>query len=448
MEVKLFENCVQRDSSFCDAYFRLVQSLVELGQWQRATNVLHKAKQRFPKEPLVNLGLGQSYLQMSEFDNAQIYFEKFLTLMPTESEGYLGLGYSLYRKGKKAEALFRIREAYKRGVLDLNYIQMFEAVLLYELKEFNKSMEVLKQINIENKKTVFNTWVLGIDLDTNLYGPVHYYLGLCNYACGANHFEAAKWHLKLAKKQGVNIDTVIAKRLGIYVQPDDLKNQLLNLYNHEKLVKSNSKCCLSMAVEKNRDDLTEVYKNVSWIIRSAVYNNQTDSFMRSLEILKVGVKKFPRSSKLKIMLERQYILMDSLNQGLKLCFVHDARNKMPTKTVLKGALILKLLHRDSEAIELLSKVEKTYKDRQEIVPPELLVLKGELYFLQDEQYLASEYFKNAQLYYSKDIYFNYYYALCLGLQGKISEGREYLYNSIKQGAIIPKELASKYHLII
>ncbi len=113
-EIATYKFCIKADSSFCDAYFRLAQSLVMKSDWVTALNILQIAKQKFPNEPLVYMGLGQIFLVLQYPSLALANYKKLIEVLPKSPEGYLGCSMSLFELNRDEEALKFLQQKKKK----------------------------------------------------------------------------------------------------------------------------------------------------------------------------------------------------------------------------------------------------------------------------------------------------------------------------------------------
>jgi Flp pilus assembly protein TadD len=72
---------------------------------------LAKAKRREPRKASIREALGIAYLRLGRFEEAASEFRAMVEITPTDAYGYYGLGRSLARLGRSAEARGQLKLA-------------------------------------------------------------------------------------------------------------------------------------------------------------------------------------------------------------------------------------------------------------------------------------------------------------------------------------------------
>jgi Flp pilus assembly protein TadD len=72
---------------------------------------LEKAKRHEPRRASIREALGIAYLRLGRFEEATIEFRAMVDITPTDAYGYYGLGRSLARLGRSAEARGQLKLA-------------------------------------------------------------------------------------------------------------------------------------------------------------------------------------------------------------------------------------------------------------------------------------------------------------------------------------------------
>ena len=74
------------------------------GMPAQATVALEKAKRREPRKASIREALGIAYFRLGRYSEAEAEFKAMIEITPADSYGYYGLGRSLARQGRSAEA--------------------------------------------------------------------------------------------------------------------------------------------------------------------------------------------------------------------------------------------------------------------------------------------------------------------------------------------------------
>ena len=77
----------------------------------QATVSLEKVKRREPRKASIREALGIAYLRLGRFEEAEVEVRAMIEITPTDSYGYFGLGRSLVRLGRIAEARGQLKLA-------------------------------------------------------------------------------------------------------------------------------------------------------------------------------------------------------------------------------------------------------------------------------------------------------------------------------------------------
>ncbi|AKM10799.1 tetratricopeptide repeat-containing sulfotransferase family protein [Croceicoccus naphthovorans] len=93
-------------------------ALLEAGETERAVEVLERAAFHMQDEPQIWLNLGRANSILKRFDRAEIAFDRAIALNPTDAQVNFELGKSLFRHGKAEQALIRLSEAARGGILE------------------------------------------------------------------------------------------------------------------------------------------------------------------------------------------------------------------------------------------------------------------------------------------------------------------------------------------
>lgn len=86
---------------------------LDLGEYQRAEELLGMCLSLEPKDALALLGLGRSYLRQGKLKRAEGYFHRLLASHPHNAQGRHELGVTLGRMGRTAEASYQLGLGFK-----------------------------------------------------------------------------------------------------------------------------------------------------------------------------------------------------------------------------------------------------------------------------------------------------------------------------------------------
>ncbi len=111
---------LSRDSETCSAdenmpdtydFYQKGKQHLASGMPAQAIVSLEKAKRREPRKASIREALGIAYLRLGRFEQAEIEFRAMVEITPTDAYGYYGLGRSLARLGRSAEARGQLKLA-------------------------------------------------------------------------------------------------------------------------------------------------------------------------------------------------------------------------------------------------------------------------------------------------------------------------------------------------
>ena len=113
---KKYQYIISRDSTYTDAYYNLALFYLRQNDRPKAVQMYEKilAVQESP-DPQVLLGLGELYLDMREFEQAESTYEKLIEFDPQEGFGYYGRGLAQESLGDTVRAIFSYRQAIQYG---------------------------------------------------------------------------------------------------------------------------------------------------------------------------------------------------------------------------------------------------------------------------------------------------------------------------------------------
>ena len=100
----------EKMSSTYELYQKGKQHLAN-GMPAQAIVSLEKAKRHEPRKASIREALGIAYLRLGRFEEAATEFRAMVDITPTDAYGYYGLGRSLARLGRSAEARGQLKLA-------------------------------------------------------------------------------------------------------------------------------------------------------------------------------------------------------------------------------------------------------------------------------------------------------------------------------------------------
>jgi len=102
--VTLLQKALARDPSLTGAHYRLAEALKFQGQPQQALTELAKHVEKQPQDPQAYALQGEINLQLQDYEQAKVNYEKAIQLNPQLTRPYFGLATACARLGLKTEA--------------------------------------------------------------------------------------------------------------------------------------------------------------------------------------------------------------------------------------------------------------------------------------------------------------------------------------------------------
>jgi Flp pilus assembly protein TadD len=97
-------------SEIYDLFQKGKRQLAE-GMPAQATVSLEKAKRMEPRKASIREALAIAYFRLRRYQEAEVEFRAMIDITPTDAYGYYGLGRSLARQGRSAEARGQLKLA-------------------------------------------------------------------------------------------------------------------------------------------------------------------------------------------------------------------------------------------------------------------------------------------------------------------------------------------------
>lgn len=162
--------------------FTVAKGLVEFGRghYEVAARMFERALQSKPHDFEASDYLGQTYLRLKKYREAERLFEELSLATPQFSRAWLGLGIARSQQGKYREALDALKQA-ERQDPDNPLVFFYQGLVAHELKSFNQAPELFSR---------------AMALSPDLTPTARYYTGMSYYQRGLldraqQEFEAA-----------------------------------------------------------------------------------------------------------------------------------------------------------------------------------------------------------------------------------------------------------------
>lgn len=113
---KKYQYILRRDSTYTDAYYNLALYYLRQNDPDQAVRMYRKILQiqEYP-DPQVLLGLGELYLDLNRYDEAETMYNQLIEYDPQEGFGYYGRGLAQEAQGDTVRAIFSYRQALQLG---------------------------------------------------------------------------------------------------------------------------------------------------------------------------------------------------------------------------------------------------------------------------------------------------------------------------------------------
>lgn len=95
---------LEHDKEDASLHLRTARALLESGDFQKATEVVHAASRKFPKDPLLPACAIVAFGRMKKFRDAQKTFEKAVEIDPGSADVHIAHGFALLEEARLPEA--------------------------------------------------------------------------------------------------------------------------------------------------------------------------------------------------------------------------------------------------------------------------------------------------------------------------------------------------------
>ncbi|NQT27604.1 tetratricopeptide repeat protein [candidate division KSB1 bacterium] len=149
---------LSRDSTYTDAYYNLALFYMRQNDREKAVHMYQQVLkvQEYP-DPQIFLGLGELYLDLGQFDQAEAMYDRLIEYDPQEGFGYYGRGLAQESIGDTVRATFSYRQALQFGP---DLLEARERLgRLYQIQEqWQDALDLFKQ-GIVQDSTEINNWL-------------------------------------------------------------------------------------------------------------------------------------------------------------------------------------------------------------------------------------------------------------------------------------------------
>ena len=150
--------------------FSITKGIVEFGRkhYDQASELFEQARQAAPDDPEAIEYLGQTWLRLKKYRDAETLFQKLTLRHPTRAHAWIGLALSQGQLGKYQEALVSLEQAQKLNPQN-PLIYFYRGVVSHELKAFDQSPALFSR---------------AMALSPDLTPTARYYTGMAYYQRG------------------------------------------------------------------------------------------------------------------------------------------------------------------------------------------------------------------------------------------------------------------------
>ena len=114
--LKNFEKALEKDPSYCDAWYLIAHCNQKTGDYQKAIEACNKSLELNPTNPSALIIKANTLFMMKDTVSAIDLFKKAKEILPDKIDGYYGLALMLYVSGKIEEAFQVLVEMDQNGV--------------------------------------------------------------------------------------------------------------------------------------------------------------------------------------------------------------------------------------------------------------------------------------------------------------------------------------------
>jgi tetratricopeptide (TPR) repeat protein len=250
--IKNFENALQLDPKFTNAYLGIAGAYNAMGENRKAVETYQKIIDQKPDFWMGYKDLGIHYLTLGEIDNAITNFKKVTEITPQNSTAYSNLGIAYYYKGDTEEAklMFVKSLEIEESALTANNL----AGMYFSENSFEKAAEMY-QIALTSLSDRYEIW--------GNYAAATYWSG--NQEESKAYYRTAIEKAEQQLQVNSNDPMIIADLAAYYSDISDTLNAERNIERALKLNEDNLRIRLrAVAVYENIGKRSEALKWITW----------------------------------------------------------------------------------------------------------------------------------------------------------------------------------------
>ena len=137
-----------------EEYDERAHRLYDEGDYETALDTLKEGLRLYPNSVELHVGLGYTRLAREEFVWARLSFEHALVLDGEHEDALVGLGESLLRFGRRADAMRHFHRARETGCADDLDLLLSMGRALYRERMFDEAKEVFVEAYTRNRDSV------------------------------------------------------------------------------------------------------------------------------------------------------------------------------------------------------------------------------------------------------------------------------------------------------
>ena len=150
-----FEKSIKIKPKFTQAYFNLGLAYDKKKNIDLAIINFKKVIRLEPNNSIALYNIGHLYKNKLETDKAEEYLVKSLNFNPNFIKTYLDL-FSLYDQSNQIEKFSKLLDKAKKILSEKNLVNFYEAVLMYNQKNYKQTIQILENIDLKENYSVLN----------------------------------------------------------------------------------------------------------------------------------------------------------------------------------------------------------------------------------------------------------------------------------------------------
>ena len=150
-----FEKSIKIKPKFTQAYFNLGLAYDKKKNIDLAIINFKKVIRLEPNNSIALYNIGHLYKNKLETDKAEEYLVKSLNFNPNFIKTYVDL-FSLYDQSNQIEKFSKLLDKAKKILSEKNLVNFYEAVLMYNQKNYKQTIQILENIDLKENYSVLN----------------------------------------------------------------------------------------------------------------------------------------------------------------------------------------------------------------------------------------------------------------------------------------------------